>query len=113
MEKQIKIYLSDILDSIHEIESYFINKKHDFFEFSQDIRTKRAVERNLEIIGEAVNRILKINPDVLLSASRHIVDLRNRIIHNYDNLSYEIIWGIIIKHLPILKTEVLQLLNKE
>jgi uncharacterized protein with HEPN domain len=111
MEKQIKIYLSDILDSIKEIESYFIDKKLDFFEFSRDIRTKRAVERNFEIIGEAVNRILKINPEVQLSGSRHIVDLRNIIIHNYDNISYEIIWGIIIKHIPILKNEVLRLLN--
>ncbi|MBM2815720.1 MAG: antitoxin [Ignavibacteria bacterium] len=111
MEKQIKIFLSDILESIQEIESYFVNNKHDFYEFEQDIRTKRAVERNLEIIGEAVNRILKINPELQLSGSRYIVDLRNRIIHNYDNISYEIIWGIIIKYIPILKEEVLQLFN--
>jgi uncharacterized protein with HEPN domain len=66
----------------------------------------------LEIIGEAVNRVLKINPKIELSSSRLIVDLRNRIIHSYDNVSYEIIWGIIIKYLPILKIDVSNLLNK-
>lgn len=111
MEKQIKIFLSDILDSIQEIESYFVDQKLDFNEFSHDVKTKRAVERNLAIIGEAANRILKINPEIQLSGSRHIVDLRNRIIHNYDNISYEIIWGIIIKHLPLLKKEVLDLID--
>ena len=111
MEKQIKIYLSDILESIKEIESYFKEKPHDFFKFEKDARTKRAVERNLEIIGEAVNRILKIDSNVQLTGSRHIVDLRNRIIHSYDNISYEIIWGIVIKYLQILKNEVLDLLG--
>lgn len=113
MEKQIRVYLSDIMDSILEVESYFVGKKLDFYDFSNDIKTKRAVERNLAIIGEAVNRILKINPDVQLSGSRRIVDLRNRIIHSYDNVSYEIIWGIILKHLPILKQEILELLNQK
>lgn len=111
MEKQIKVYLSDILDSIQEIESYFPDNKFNFNEFLNDNKTKRAVERNLAIIGEAVNRILKINAEIQLTGSRNIVDLRNRIIHSYDNVSYEIIWGIIIKHIPILKVEVLELLS--
>jgi len=113
MEKQIKVFLSDILDSIQEIESYFPDKKFNFNEFLNDIKTKRAVERNLAIIGEAVNRILKINSEIQLTGSRNIVDLRNRIIHSYDNVSYEIIWGIIIKHIPILKSEILELLNQK
>ena len=77
------------------------------------MKTKRAVERNIEIIGEAVNRILMIDSTIELSGSRLIVDLRNRIIHSYDNISYEIIWGIIIKHIPILKNEVKLLLNND
>ncbi|MCX6153252.1 MAG: DUF86 domain-containing protein [Candidatus Kapabacteria bacterium] len=111
MEKQINIYLSDILESIEEIDSYFVDKKYDFYEFLQDVKTKRAVERNLEIIGEAVNRILKIKPDIELCGSKHIVALRNRIIHSYDNISYEIIWGIMLKHLPILKEEIIRLID--
>jgi uncharacterized protein with HEPN domain len=96
-----------------EIESYFLDKKLNFYQFQKDTKTKRAIERNLEIIGEAVNRILKNNPYIELSGSRFIVDLRNRIIYNYDNISYEIIWGIIIKHLPVLKNEISELLKQD
>jgi uncharacterized protein with HEPN domain len=56
----------------------------------------------LEIISEAVNRILKIEPDLKLSNSRKIVNAPNRIIHGYDTITVEVIWGIIINHLPLL-----------
>ena len=69
-------------------------------------------ERNIEIIGEAMNRILKENNSIEISNSRKIVDVRNRIIHGYDSVSDDVIWGIVIKNLPVLKTEVSQLLNE-
>ncbi|MCX6273553.1 MAG: DUF86 domain-containing protein [Bacteroidetes bacterium] len=50
---------------------------------------KRAIERDLEIIGEAVNRILKTDPDFPLDSARRIVGLRNQIIHAYDSISDE------------------------
>jgi uncharacterized protein with HEPN domain len=72
---------------------------------------QKAVERNIEIIGEAVSRILKKDVGFQLSNSRKIVDNRNRIIHGYDSVSDEMIWSIVIRHLPVLKTEVEMLLN--
>jgi uncharacterized protein with HEPN domain len=101
MHIEIKTWLYDILKAINEIESIY----------QDDIRTKRAVERNIEIIGEAMNRILTKDATILLSNSRKIVDTRNRIIHGYDIVSDQIIWGIVINHLPILKTEIEKLLN--
>lgn len=65
----------------------------------------------MEIIGEAMDRILKRDPEIIISNSRKIVDTRNRIIHGYDAVSDEIIWGIVIKHLPILRIEIENLLN--
>ena len=59
MDENLKIWLFDILRSINEIESYFHDRPKQFVEYQKDIRTKRAIERDLEIIGEAVNRILK------------------------------------------------------
>jgi uncharacterized protein with HEPN domain len=56
-------WLYDILKSIEEIESYFESKPLDFVEYQKDTKTKRADERNIEIIGEAVNRILKERAD--------------------------------------------------
>lgn len=111
MGPEIKAWLFDILQSIDEIEGYFKGKPKVFQEFQDDVKTMRAVERNLEIIGEAVNRILKTEPALNLSNSRKIVDARNRIIHGYDTLTVEVIWGIIINHLPLLKKEVRDLLE--
>ena len=59
-----------------------------------------------EIIGEAVNRIVQKDSNVILSNSRKIIDTRNRIIHGYDTVSDEIIWSIVVTHLPKLKIEV-------
>lgn len=112
MANDIKTWLYDILNSINEIESFFKDRPKDFLNYQNDLRTKRAVERNIEIIGEAMNRILKDNQTILITNSRKLVDIRNRIIHGYDSVSDDIIWGIIIKHLPILQVEVEKLLNE-
>ena len=112
MDNDIKTWLFDILTSINEIESYFIDTPKMFQIYQNDSRTKRAVERNIEIIGEAMNRILKQDSEIIISNSRKIVDVRNRIIHGYDSVSDDLIWGIVIKNLPILQSEVEKLLKE-
>jgi uncharacterized protein with HEPN domain len=112
MDNSIKTWLYDILNSINEIESYFVETPKIFEIYQNDLRTKRAIERNIEIIGEAMNRILKENSGIEISNSRKIVDVRNRIIHGYDSVSDDVIWGIVIKNLPVLKSEVAHLLNE-
>ena len=74
---------------------------------------RNAVERNLEIIGEATNKILLLNPEITISNARRIVDTRNKIIHGYDEIEDVNIWVIIINHLPLLKDEVNELLNQK
>lgn len=108
----IKTWLYDILNAIIEIESFLPGPRRDFDEFQADLKTKRAVERNIEIIGEAMSRILNKDGSIELSNSRKIVDTRNRIIHGYDSVSDDIIWGIILNHLSVLKTEVQNLLEE-
>ena len=112
MDINVKTWLYDILNAINEIDSFFIDTPKDFFVYQHDLKTKRAVERNIEIIGESMNRILNQNEKVELSNSRKIVDTRNRIIHGYDTVSDDIIWGILINHLPVLRTEIDQLLGE-
>ena len=70
------------------------------------------MERNIEIIGEAMSRILKSEPLISISDSRKIVDTRNRIIHGYDSVSDDVIWLIAIRYLPILEKEVKAILQK-
>lgn len=111
MENRIRTYLFDILNSIDEIESFFEGVPMNFLAYQSDKKTKRAVERNIEIIGEAVNRILKENPNFPLDNARNIIGTRNRIIHSYDNVADEMIWSIVVKSLPKLKEEVTNLLK--
>ena len=84
MENEIKTWLSDI---------------------------KQAIERNIEIIGEAVSRILKKDPNFNITNARKIIDTRNRVIHGYDSVSEEIIWSIVVRDLPNLEMEVNNLLE--
>jgi uncharacterized protein with HEPN domain len=106
MDNEIKTWLFDILQSIGEIESYYDGRPRIFEEYTSDIKTKRAIERNLEIIGEAVNRILKKDKNFKLENAQKIVGARNRIIHGYDKISDDLVWSIVINHLPRLKNEV-------
>lgn len=106
MNEKIHKYLYDIKFAINEVDSYFTQKEKRFENYSKDILLKRAIERDLEIIGEAINRILSIDPEFPIQNARKIVGLRNQIIHADDNISDENIWGIIMNHRPKLKEEV-------
>lgn len=106
-----KKYLQDILTAIEEIESFFGDRPKLFEDFSCNLCLRRAVERNIEIIGEAMNRILKVDKTIPITNSRKIVDARNYIIHGYDSLSVDILWSMVINHLPRLKKEVIVLLD--
>ena len=111
MDIDIKVWLYDILNSISEIESFFGSMPKEFHLYEEDLKLKRAVERNIEIIGEAMNRILAHDSHIQLSNSRKIVDTRNRIIHGYDTVSDEVIYGIVVNHLPLLKEEIQALIS--
>ncbi len=105
MQDEVKLWLENIEKAISEIEG-FLADCSSFSDFQKSIKTKRATERNLEIIGEAMSRILKKYPDIEISNSRKIVDTRNRIIHGYDSVSDEIIWLVATRYLPVLAKEV-------
>jgi len=100
-----------ILISIDEIESYFKSETMLYEAFRNDILRQRAVERNVEIIGEAINRIVKKDPSFQLSNSRAIIDTRNRVAHGYDSVTPEFLWSLIIRHIPELKVQVMKLLG--
>ena len=105
MSDESNKYLTDKLSSILSIENY-IGEKKNFNIYAANKMLRRAVERELEIIGEAVSKLKKIDAEVQLTNSRKIIDLRNKVIHSYDSVDDIIIWGIVIKYLPILKTEI-------
>lgn len=111
MDEYIQKYLYDVLLSIEEVEIFFEGQPKLFENFQKDILRQRAVERNVEIMGEAINRILKIDPDFPLPNARAIVNTRNRVIHGYDSITLEFLWGLVIKHIPALKEDVLKVID--
>ena len=109
MTERAKKLLSDVLLAIES----FTEGETSFEQYHRDQKTKRAVERQLAIIGEAVNRYAKEEQTVKFTNTEQIISFRNRLIHAYDNLDDAIIWVILKKHLPILKIEAIKYLNEQ
>ena len=112
MKIEIKKYLFDIRLSIDSINEY-LGEHRDFFKYQENKLLRRGVEREIEIIGEAMSQILKIEPDFDIENARLIVDTRNWVIHGYDKVDDVVIWGIVSNHLPKLRNEIELLLEKE
>jgi len=112
MPRDFKVYLEDILECIDKISRYVDGLS--FGSFLKDEKTIDAVNRNLEIIGEAAKNIpeqIKDNyPEI---EWRGIIGLRNILIHEYYSLTLKIIWDIIQNELPVLHERIRQILMKE
>lgn len=111
MRPEVQKLLQDILDSINDIEDY-LGGERNFHVFVKHKMMRRAVERELEIIGEAVKRLDSIAPDLPISHKSKIIGTRNRVIHAYDAVDYEILWGIIVRYIPKLSAEISRLLDE-
>lgn len=110
MKLESKKFLFDIQTSISAIDEH-LQGKRDYNYFISNKTARRAVERELEIIGEAMNRFLKLEPNIQITYARLILDLRNKVIHSYDSVNNDIIWKVVIKDIPILKEEIELLLS--
>lgn len=105
MSDEILSWLDDILQNTFAIEKFVENTK-DYDSFLNDLKTRMAVERAIEIIAEALNRIKKKDESIQLTNARKIISTRNKIIHGYDYISYDVIWEISKKHIYPLREEV-------
>ena len=105
MTNKARKYLSDLHRAIALIED-FTKETPTFNLYQSNLITKSAVERQLSIIGEAVNKFRKEETEYTLTHTRQIVDFRNHLIHAYDSLDDTVVWAILINYLPVLKTEV-------
>lgn len=99
-----RVLVADIIEAIEKIERYVAGMNRDGFLW--DEKTIDAVVRNLEIIGEASNRLPPSfqaqHPEI---EWRRIVGLRNRIVHDYFGLDLEIVWEVVQHELPVLKAK--------
>ena len=108
MNLEIQKWLYDILQSIESINE-FVGDVRMFESYESDKKLRRAVEREIMIIGEAIHRIIHIDPTVKITHIKQIIAVRNRIVHAYDSVDNAMIWNIIVNHLPVLKSEIEQI----
>ena len=91
----------------------YLGEERNFFAYERNKQLRRAVERELEIIGEAMNHLLDLYPNLPIDNARRIIDLRNFVIHGYDKVDNVIIWGIVNRDLPKLKEQVDNLMSQQ
>ena len=100
----VQIFVDELIEIIGD------NKR--FENFNKNLIIRRAVERQFELIGEAIKKFKRTNKEIEISNDKEIIGLRNLIIHAYDSVDYEKLWGIIINHIPKLKIEIEALIKK-
>jgi uncharacterized protein with HEPN domain len=112
MKPEVKKYLQDVLQCINEIKAG-VKKVKSSTSLKSDFVLKRFIEREFEIIGEALNKCIKIDPEIKIREIKRIIGLRNLIIHSYDTVDYIMLWQIIKDHLNNLENDVKQELKKD
>ncbi len=110
MMDKSKKYLSDVLIAINLIEEFTFDIK-DFHQYSNDLKTQSAVERQLAIIGEALNKLKKLNTNINIENDKQIIGLRNRLVHAYDSIDNAIVWAILHRHINKLKIEIEEIIG--
>lgn len=110
--KEVLTYLQDILDAISDMESCFVNFSNRYDLFEQDMMRQCVVERKVEIMGKAINRIKKIDLSVDIPNARAIINTQNRIIHAYDNVQPDFLWSLVIRHIPELKKDIMIIMGE-
>lgn len=112
MRLEEKSLLYDIRESCARIAEFTAGK--NYTDYAEDPVCRSAVERQFIIVGEALNRLGKINPDLLdlIADSRAIINFRNILVHGYDRVEDEVVWGIVRRHAPALRETVTLLLAR-
>ena len=110
MQLEVKKLLYDVRESADLIASF--SKNRSFEDYVTDRMLRSAIERQFEIMGEALNRLAKIAPEVAAKIPdyRKIIGFRNVLIHGYDSVLDEVVWSILVEHLPNLAATVERLL---
>jgi uncharacterized protein with HEPN domain len=113
MKLTLKKRLLDALEACQAIEDFVAG--HDLADYERNLMLRSAVERQFEIIGEALNQAEIEQPELAASIPdlRRIVGLRNRIIHGYDSVDDQLLWQVVHTHVPSLARQLEQLLASE
>ncbi|MDE6352069.1 MAG: DUF86 domain-containing protein [Muribaculaceae bacterium] len=94
------------MDAISDTQACVLDYPERVDIFEKYMMRQCVVERKVEIMGEAINRIKKIDSTVEIPNARAIIDTRNRIIHAYDNVHADFLWSLVLRHIPELKKDI-------
>ncbi len=113
MKPTLKKRLLDALDACHAIQDFVAGRT--FADYERNLMLRSAVERQFEIIGEALNQAEIDHPELatLIPDIRRIIGLRNRVIHGYDSVDDQLLWQTVHTHVPSLAQQLAQLLASE
>jgi len=112
MKRDYKLFIKDIVDAIESIEEFVAGM--NFEEFKNDDKTVSAVVRKLEIIGEATKNIPdEIKEKYPMLPWKEMAKIRDKLIHGYFVVDFEIIWKVVKEELPLLKSEIRRILHEE
>lgn len=107
---EVKKYLYDIAQACGLLDEFTADKTFD--DYQADALLRSAVERQFEIIGEALNKATSLDPDLAdeITDSNRVIAFRNRLIHGYASVADEVVWGVLETNLLTLRCEVNKLL---
>ncbi len=113
MKPSLKKRLLDALDACRAIQDFLAGRT--FADYERNLMLRSAVERQFEIIGEALNHAETEQPEIatLIPDLRRIVGLRNRIIHGYDSVDDQLLWQVVQSHVPALAQQLTRLLTTD
>ncbi|MGO8692882.1 MAG: DUF86 domain-containing protein [Rectinemataceae bacterium] len=111
MKRLAKVYLEDILDSINAIPTHLEGVK-TIEAYRANPTVQRAVERELEIIGEAMNQLFDEYPDIVIPESRQIIGMRNRIVHGYASIDDSVLWSVATESMTGFRSTILALMER-
>jgi uncharacterized protein with HEPN domain len=111
MDDRERKLLYDIQTAIGLIESFANGKT--YADYLKDAQLRSAIERQYEIIGEALNRLHKMGSPIIndITDVRRIISFRNVLIHGYDSIEHDVVWDVVENKMPLLKTQVKRLLG--
>jgi uncharacterized protein with HEPN domain len=113
MRLEAKKYLHDMSEAAAQVARYTAGKTFD--DYMRESMMRDAVERQLQIVGEALTRLQKLDPSVSVRITEHrqIIGFRNLLVHGYAEIDDRLVWNIVEEKLPILRREVDALLREE
>jgi len=111
MQPEIKKYLYDIQEACRKLDAF--TKRRSLDNYLADEMLRSAVERQFEIVGEALSRLHKVDANLAggIPDFRRIIAFRNILIHGYATIRNDTVWGVVQTDLPVLSSHIKELLR--